>query len=172
MTNPDSSPTRRERWSRLRAKLVALAGTADGRDEFVAWWYSDLVKAGRLSDRFKIWYYASVSFTSLAAATVPALIAFTTTGNATTANVVRIVAAVLGVLIAFATAVTGVVQVGNRWRVYRSYASALEYAGWAYLAGPDGDKAYTDFADAVTKARQAFDRDYMHQVATLQPGNS
>lgn len=171
MTKPFKASAWRDEeiWSHLRDDVAARAGTVNGRQDFVETWYGRLMKAARLSDKFQIWYYISVALTSLAAATVPALIAFTTTTDATTANVLRIVASVLGVLIAFATAVTGVVQVGNRWRVYRTYAYALEDAGWAYLAAPDGDKAYTTFATAVTKARQGFDRDYMHQVATLQP---
>lgn len=38
--------------------------------------------------------------------------------SGTTATVLRVLAAVFGVLVAAATSIPGVVQVGNRWRVY------------------------------------------------------
>jgi hypothetical protein len=153
-------------WPRVQAQVTSRAGDSPDRQDFVIDWYERLASARRLASRFKVWYYTSVSLTSLAAATIPALVAFTTAAG-TVSVVLRIIAAVLGVLVAFATAVTGVVQVGNRWRVYRAYAYSLEDAAWSLLAAPAGDTSWTAFAAAVTAARQVFERSYLSEVAVL-----
>jgi hypothetical protein len=68
--------------------------------------------------------------------------------------------------------VLGVVEFGNRWRLYRAYVLALEEAGWDYLASnkkdDKDDRAYNDFVAAVGKARRAFGRGYLDQIAVLQ----
>ena len=157
-------------WDELREKVEAKAG-AD-RQERVRTWYSRMIDAYGKSSKFEIWYYVLVLASSLLAAAVPALIAFTTTTDKTTANVLRIVAAAIGVVVAVATAVTGVVQLGNRWSVYREYGFALEEAAWTYLASADDQKAYDAFAQAVSHARRIFVHDYLSDIALLRSGGS
>ncbi len=136
----------KKRWQQLRhnvrnkAITEQLSGTEQSRREvFVETWYWQMKNAGRLADKFKGWYYISVTLTAVGAATVPTLIAFTGSADAFTAKVLRIVAAVLGVLVTGATTLLGVVEVGNRWRLYRAFGQALEEAGWDYLAGKKED---------------------------------
>jgi hypothetical protein len=162
-----------EIWQHLRADIDVKAGTehAPERKHFVKTWYDRLEKAGSLSDHFKNWYYASLFVTSVVAAAVPTLIAFTGSSGSTTSNVLRILAAVLGVLVAAATSLLGIVQVGNRWRVYRSYAQALEEAGWDYLAGSSDDAGYRQFVDDVARARRVYGREYLKEIAVLQRGS-
>jgi hypothetical protein len=74
-------------------------------------------------------------------------------------------------VIAFVTAVAGVMQLGNRYRVYRNYSFALEDAGLRYLAAQDSDKAYAAFTQAVTRARQDLQTEYMRGVAVEQHKN-
>jgi hypothetical protein len=67
-----------------------------------------------------------------------------------------------------------VVQVGARWRLYRTYSQNLEDAGWDYLASKKApDMAYDDFVAQVGKARRAYDREYLRNVAitSAHPGN-
>jgi uncharacterized protein DUF4231 len=124
--------------------------------------------AEELSDHFKLHYYLWLSLTSLAAATVPVLIAFAGSSDVASASVMRGVAAGLGVFVAATTSVIGVVQLGNRWRVYRTYSQSLEEAGWDYLASRDAKAAFPNFVAAVTTARRSFERGYLSQIAILQ----
>jgi hypothetical protein len=171
-TSGSPTPTWKDQkiWDELREKVAAKAGA--NRLELVNTWYSRMIDAYDKSSSFEIWYYVLVLVTSLLAAAVPALIAFTTTTDKTTANVLRIVAAAIGVVVAVATAVTGVVQLGNRWRVYRGYAFTLEEAGWTYLAAADNDKGYGVFAKAVADARRIFIRTYLSEIAALRSGGN
>jgi hypothetical protein len=161
-----------ERWQHLRDNVHTKAKTEQSPDkrDFVDTWYWLMRKASKHADAFKVWYYASTGLTTLLAATVPVLVAFTGSVNTSTANILRIVAAALGVLVAGATAVLGVVEVGNRWRLYRTYAQALEEAAWDYLTSDRGDDnhKYNKFVADVNQARRAFGRGYLNQVAILQ----
>jgi hypothetical protein len=154
----------------LRDDVSAKAGVASSaqRRSFVSAWYSRMERADHLSDRFKMWYYVAYSLTSLAAASVPALITAAGSSDAQAAKVMRFFAAGLGVFVAFATAVLGVVQVGNRWRLYRTYSQSLEAAGWDYMDGDGGESEYRDFVRAVTKAHRTYCREYLTQVAVQQ----
>ena len=129
-------------------------------------------KVGELSDSFKNWYYVSVTLTAVATATVPTLIAFTGSTDAFTAKVLRIAAAALGVLVAGVITLLGVVEVGNRWRLYRVYAQTLEEAGRAYLADnkedDKDDRKYNKFVTDVEQAFKEFGRAYLRQVAVLR----
>lgn len=174
-------------WEALWKDVCNKAGADSGkRQNFVASWYGLMVNSGQQSDSFKKWYYILVILTSFFASAVPALIGFTNSSDSGTARVLRIVAAILGVLVAVATSVIGIVQLGNRWRVYRTYSQALADAGWDYLASKKthkddlrhrrffGDKddkddpGYDRFVADVARARRAFDRDYLHEIAVLQ----
>jgi hypothetical protein len=159
-----------ERWRRLRDDVYVRAKARDSpdRERVVDDWYSQMVTAGRHSDKFKVWYYTSVTLTTAAAATVPTLVAFTASADVYTARVLRIAAAALGVLVAGSTALLGVVEVGNRWRLYRVYAQSLEEAGRDYLAGKDDkDLLYGRFVTDVDQAFRVFGRGYLNQVAVL-----
>jgi hypothetical protein len=162
------------RDSEIKRRLrhtVALKARARKNSEqwnFVSGWYGRMERAEELSDHFKLHYYLWLSLTSLAAATVPVLIAFAGSSDVASASVMRGVAAGLGVFVAATTSVIGVVQLGNRWRVYRTYSQSLEEAGWDYLASHDAKAAYPNFVAAVTTARRSFEREYLTQVAILQ----
>ena len=164
----------KQRWKVLRDDMHKKAETENSPEkrDYINIWYSQMVKAGKLSDKFKKWYYISVTLTAVAAAAVPTLIAFTGSSGAFTAKVLRIVAAVLGVLVAGATTLLGVVEVGNRWRLYRAYVQTLEEAARAYLAGTKADdkdgRKYNKFVTDVDQAFKVFGRGYLNQVAVLQ----
>jgi Protein of unknown function (DUF4231) len=146
------------------------------RKNFVSAWYGRMQRANQLSGRFKVGYYLSLAVSSLAAASVPTLIGAAGSSDAQSANLMRILAAGLGVFVAVTTSVLGVVQVGNRWRVYRIYGQSLEEAGWDYLASDgdgsgssDGeDSGYRDFVKAVTNAHRTYCREYLNHVAVRQ----
>jgi hypothetical protein len=150
-------------------KTSAVDGSA--QDNFVRAWYSRMQRADRLSDRFKLWYYVSLTLTSLAAASVPVLISAAGSSDVQTAILMRGLAAWLGVFVAVTTSVLGVVQVGSRWRVYRIYGQQLEDAGWDYLANSD-KSAYDHFVKVVNTAHRTYDSEYLSQVAALQDGQS
>lgn len=164
----------REIRARLYHDVLAKASLEDfpDRRNTVSAWYGRMMGASRSSDRFKRVYYWLYLVSALAAATVPALIAAAGSSDATSANVMRFFAAGLGVVVAIATSVLGVVQFGNRWRVYRAYGQALEDAGWAYIETLEADAqgAYRDFVTAISKARAAFQREYLAEVA-VQAGS-
>jgi hypothetical protein len=165
-----------ERLDHLCQNLHVKAKTKDSplRKDFIDSWYWQMRNAVRLSDDFKNWYYASVTATAAAAATVPTLIAFTGTTDAFISTILRIVAAVLGVFVAGTATLLGVVEVGNRWRLYRFFAQSLEEAGWDYLKDnredDKDDNAYHDFVAAIDNSRKWFGRAYLNQVAVLGHG--
>lgn len=138
------------------------------RDDFVRAWYSRMIRREQLSDRFKYAYFILLTLNALAAASVPALIAAAGSSQSQAANAMRLIAAALGVLIAVTTSVLGVIQIGTRWRLYRTYSQELEEAGWDYV---NSDKAtgYGDFVKAVTTARRLYDREYLKDVANPAP---
>lgn len=158
----------REIWQHLRKDIDDKAQTqgSNQKKNFVKVWCSRMVKAGELSDSFKKWYYISVSLTPVVASAVPTLIGFTGSSSTGVALTLRIFAALLGILVATATSVIAVVRVGNRWRLYRTYAQDLEKAGWDYLASKKTD-AYEKFVTDVNKVYDRFDRDYLSEVAVL-----
>jgi hypothetical protein len=153
----------------LRADIMAKADIPHypQRANFVSAWYSRMERANRLSNPFKVAYYVSLSLSSLAAASVPALIAAAGSSDAPAANVMRLLAASLGVFVAVTTSVLGVVQVGNRWRVYHAYGRSLEEAGQSYAYGADSS-GYPTFVRAVNNAFRTYDREYLNQVAVQQ----
>lgn len=158
----------------LANDVRSAAGAQDDPEctHVVQAWYRRLVRADQLSNRFKLAYYVSVAATSLAAAAVPALIAAAGSSDVNSARTMRFLAAGLGVVVAVTTAVIGVVQVGNRWRVYRTYALDLEEAAWRYLASGKAESDYRSFVDGVDKARRAYNRDYLQEIATWQHGGA
>lgn len=160
-------------WRDLRKNIEVKAKAEQDKDrkDFIAAWHARMVRSNELSDGFKIAYYVTLSLTALIAAAVPTLVAATGSASGTTATVLRVLAAVFGVLVAAATSIIGVVQVGNRWRVYRTYSQSLEEAGWDYLAS-DKDDGYADFEKAVTNARRLYGREYLNEVAILQTSGS
>jgi Protein of unknown function (DUF4231) len=171
-SDQDSVLSESQLWRRLHDGVVAKAEISAHPDRQVVIdnWYSLMVRKGRLSDRFKLSYYWAIALTSLIATAVPTLIAATGSVGAGAANVIRIVAAVLGVLVAVVTSVIGVVQVGNRWRVTRTLCQDLEEAGWDYLASrqKNADEAFHDFFAAVNRARRRYGLDYLSEVAVIQ----
>jgi hypothetical protein len=88
----------------------AELGTFPDRLNTVSAWHARMLGASRSSDRFKKVYYWLYLVSALAAASVPALIAAAGSSDAPTANVMRFFAAGLGVVVALATSVLGVVQ--------------------------------------------------------------
>jgi hypothetical protein len=158
---------RRDLYLRVAAK--ADVAHSDVRTNFVKTWYSRMAKRGQLGDRYKFAYFFLIVINSLAAASVPALIAAAGSSDRSTANAMRLGAAGLGVFIAVTTSVLGVVRIGARWRLYRSYSQELEEAGWDYLSSKDGDSGYATFVAEVTKARREYDRDYLKEVADFGP---
>lgn len=170
----------KERWRLLKKSVDLKAKTENSpiKKNYVDSWHRQMENAGQASDRFKNWYYVSATLTAVATATVPTLIAFTGSTDAFTAKVLRIVAAALGVLVAGVITLLGVVEVGNRWRLYRGYVQMLEEAGRAYLADnkedDKDDRKYNKFVTDVDQAFKDFGRAYMKQVAVLRqapPGN-
>ncbi len=102
----------------LYQRVAAKAGiaTSEDRATFVNAWYARMTRRGQLGDRFKNAYFVLLALSSLAAASVPALIGAAGSSHTTAGNVMRAIAAVLGVLVAITTSVLGVVQVGARRR--------------------------------------------------------
>lgn len=160
----DEDEIHRALYRRVAAK--ADITTSEDRANFVNAWYGRMTLRGHLGGRFKNAYFGLLALSSLAAASVPALIAAAGSSDTTTANVMRAMAAVLGVLVAVTTSVLGVVQVGARWRLYRTYSQKLEEAGWDYLSSKeDAGTAYDAFVKQVGDARREYDRDYLREVA-------
>jgi Protein of unknown function (DUF4231) len=160
----DEDGIRRRLYWRVAAK--ADIATDEDRATFVNAWYTRMTRRGQLGDRFKNGYFVLLALSSLAAASVPALIGAAGSSHTTAGNAMRAIAAVLGVLVAVTTSVLGVVQVGARWRLYRTYSQKLEEAGWAYLSSKKAaGAAYEDFVKQVDDARLAYDRDYLREVA-------
>src|SRR5512135_3764369 len=89
-------------WRDLRKNIdvKAKAEQDEERQAFIAAWHARMVRSNELSDGFKIAYYVTLSLTSLIAAAVPTLVAATGSASGTTATVLRVLAAVFGVLVA------------------------------------------------------------------------
>src|SRR5260370_38082926 len=78
----------------------ARASEFPERENFVLAWDGRMKRADKLSDRFKIWYYVVPALTPLAAASIPALLAAAGASDAQAPQIMRFLAARLGVLVA------------------------------------------------------------------------
>jgi hypothetical protein len=99
-------------------------------------WLDQLVWMERRAAAAQRWYYGLRLTAILGGVTIPALVGWQ--GTATAAMAARVAAAILGVVVAAASAVEGLYRFGERWGRYRRSAEALKSEFWqmSQLGGP------------------------------------
>ena len=164
---------------KLQAALekIEAGGSGESRRDFFHWYIHRLTKFERFSSK-NLRIYRRLRVPALiAAAIVPAVIAADLGPRS------RLVAVVLSVFVAAATALEEFLSAGRRWRHYRGVVEPLKAEGWMYvaLAGryakyANHEAAFADFAERVGTALVQETEDYithaLTQTATTQPGTS
>jgi hypothetical protein len=153
--------------------LTALQRTEPGselRRDFLRWYVLRLRRFEDFSAR-NLTMYRRLRVPALIAATiVPAAIAWNTPNG-------RLVATVLSVFVAAATALEEFLSAGRRWRHYRAAVEPLKAEGWMYVALADEyatfsshEEAFPRFATRVGRALNQETEDYIsHTLAQRTP---
>jgi Protein of unknown function (DUF4231) len=152
---------------------------ADGDDKAAAGhmiassYIAELRHADRQQARWQKIFYEYRGFVIAASAVITILTGLNLQGN--TSFVIRVTTVILSGMITVASGLLELLQVSNRWRLYRILRARLEAITWrtaAHDPEPPAASALTTLGQQFVAAMQDFERHYVSQVtATTDEGD-
>jgi hypothetical protein len=147
---------------------------ADGDDKAAAGhmiassYIAELRHADRQQARWQKIFYEYRGFVIAASAVITILTGLNLQGN--TSFVIRVTTVILSGMITVASGLLELLQVNNRWRLYRVLRAKLEAITWRTAAQdpepPAAASALTTLGQQFLAAMQDFERHYVSQVTT------
>jgi len=128
---------------------------------------AELRHADRQQARWRRIYYEYRGFVIAASAVITILTGLNLQGS--TSFPIRVITVVLGGLITVASGLLELLQVNNRWRLYRILRARLETITWRTAAQdqePSATSALTILGQQLLAAMQDFEHHYVAQVAS------
>lgn len=128
---------------------------------------AELRHADRQQARWQKIFYEYRGFVIAASAVITILTGLNLQGN--TSFVIRVITVILSGMITVASGLLELLQVNNRWRLYRILRAQLEAIIWRTAAQdpePSAASALTTLGQQFLAAMQNFERHYVSQVAT------
>lgn len=125
---------------------------------------AELNNADKQQARWRRIYYDMRSFVIISSALITVLTAFNLHG--TLAFAFRLTTLALSASVTIVTGLLELLQVNNRWRLYRQLRTTLESVGWRTAAQRDDPTdSLAKLSDGLIKAMHNFERHYTSQVA-------
>lgn len=128
---------------------------------------AELRHADRQQARWQKIFYEYRGFVIAASAVITILTGLNLQGN--TSFAIRVTTVILSGLITVASGLLELLQVNNRWRLYRILRARLEAITWrtaAHDPEPSATSALTTLGQQFLAAMQDFERHYVAEVAT------
>jgi Protein of unknown function (DUF4231) len=149
------------------ATYVHELADGDAAGQMIASSYvAELRHADRQQARWKKIFYECRGFVIIASAVITILTGLNLQGN--TSFAIRITTVILSGMIAVASGLLELLQVNNRWRLYRILRARLEAITWRTAARhpePSAPSALTTLGQQFLTAMKDFERHYVSQVA-------
>ena len=126
---------------------------------------AELRHADKQQSRWRTIYYQYRGFVIAASAVITILTGLNLQGN--TSFPIRVITVVLGGLITVVSGLLELLQVSNRWRLYRVLRARLEAITWRTAAResePSANSALATVGEQFVAAMRDFERHYVSQV--------
>jgi hypothetical protein len=170
---PDvKSPKQVTSISQLSDYVQGLAnGNAQSGTVLTESYIAELRNADKQQARWRRIYYEWRGFVLVASAVITVLTAINLHG--TLAFAFRATTLVLSALVTVFTGLLELLQVNNRWRIYRQLRSTLEGLGWqtavdgATAPPASAASALTNLGNGLMTAMRSFEAHYISQVAAV-----
>ena len=179
-TTPKDNPARNAKRPTSLDKIAKYVHQlADGDDKAAAGhmiassYVAELRHADRQQARWQKIFYEYRGFVIAASAVITILTGLNLQGN--TSFVIRVTTVILSGMITVASGLLELLQVNNRWRLYRILRAKLEAITWRTAAQdpePPAASTLATIGQQFLAAMQDFERHYVSQVATTtEEGN-